>query len=236
VDIDGVGNITDQSLSMIVAVDSSGSMTKNFPEVVEAVSLFAEDLLQTGDQAALIRFSSESEVLVSWSSDPEDIGRGLADVIPDGSTSLHDAIIHALMNLHNQRGRKALVLLTDGWDTSSFASFADTKWFSRSMRVPVFIIVLSAGNASFYAHGYDVTDVKHRHRLSTLARTSGGQAFFRVTLKQLPSIYAKIAGILRSQYVIWYRPDGADSDYRSIEVTVSDPHLKVRTISGYYSR
>jgi len=186
----------------------------------------------------LIHFSSQSEVLVSWSTDPKDIARGLADIIPDGSTSLNDAIIQALMNLHNHRGRKALVVLTDGWDNSSFASFADTRWFARSMRVPLFIIVLSTADPVRYANGFEVVDLKNRHRLDTLARKSGGRAFFRVTLDRLPSIYAEIAEILRSQYVIWYRPDIADDDdrFRSIEVKVADTRLKVRTISGYYPR
>ena len=237
VEIDGVGNSADQPLSMVVAVDSSGSMTERFPEVRQAVSLFAEGLMEPGDEAALIRFSSESEVLVSWSGDPRDIRRGLADVIPHGSTSLYDAIIQALMNLHNQRGRKALVLLTDGSDTSSLASFADTRWFSSSMQVPIFIIVLSTADAYHYAWSSSGKElVEPRYLLDTLARKSGGRSFFRVTLDQLPSIYARIAEILRSQYVIWYRPDIAEGDdrFRSIEVKVADKRLKVRTISGYY--
>ncbi len=238
VEIDGVGNHADQPLSMVVAVDSSGSMTETFPEVRQAVSLFAKNLMQPGDQAALIRFSSESEVLVSWSSDPEDIERGLFDVLPDGSTSLNDAIIQGLMDLHNLRGRKALVVLTDGWDNSSFASFADTMWFSRSMRVPLFIIVLSTTDPFKYTRGFGLVGLKNRHRLDTLARKSGGRFFFRVTLDRLPSIYAEIADVLRSQYVIWYRPDLVEDDdrFRSIKVTVADKRFKVRTISGYYPR
>jgi hypothetical protein len=89
-----------------------------------------------------------------------------------------------------------------------------------------------------YANGFGTLDVETRHKLDTLARKSGGRSFFRVTLDNLPSIYAEIAEILRSQYVIWYRADIADDDdrFHSIKVTVSDRHLKVRTISGYYSR
>jgi hypothetical protein len=53
----------------------------------------------------------------------------------------------------------------------------------------------------------------------------------------LPSVYEEIAGILRSQYVLWYRPETTDrsSEFRSIKVEVTDPKLKVRTISGYHS-
>ncbi len=237
VEIDGGGTVADQPLSLLLAVDTSGSMTGRFPEVRRAVEEFAEDLLEPGDQAALVRFSSDIEILVPWSDDPGDIGRVLGEVDPGGSTSLHDAIIHSLMELHDLRGRKALVVLTDGADTNSFATFADANWFSQSMRVPLFLITLSSGDATRTARSMDIPGVQRRHRMDSLARDSGGRAFFRVTINQLPGVYEKIAGILRSQYVLWYRPQATDtkSEFRSIKVTVDEPGIKVRTISGYYS-
>jgi hypothetical protein len=76
-----------------------------------------------------------------------------------------------------------------------------------------------------------------RHR--SLVRSGGnpgGRAFFRTTVAQLPGVYEEISEILRSQYVIWYRPnsDKAPDKFRSIKVKVDNPKLKVRTISGYY--
>ncbi len=236
IEIDGVGTLEDQPLSLAIAVDSSSSMTAAFAEVRQAVSGFAENLLTRNDRAALIRFASETEVLVSWSNDPKDVGHALAGVIPGGSTSLNDAIIHSLMEIHSLRGRKALVVLTDGADTSSFSRFADTAWFSRSMRIPIFPITLFNGDPSRYARSMDIPQVVNRHRLDSLANKTGGRAFFRITVDQLPAVYEEISDILRSQYVVWYRPNSNnDSDaFRSIKVKVDKPKLKVRTISGYY--
>jgi len=233
IEIDGVGSEGDQPLSLLLAVDSSGSMTENFADVREAVEAFAADLLEPGDRSSLIRFASDIEVLVSWTGDAAEIGRGLGDVVPGGATSLNDAIIHSLMELQSLRGRKAVVVLTDGADTSSFATSADATWFSRTTRVPLFVITLSDGRP----HSMDFGEIRHRHRLTTLAEKSGGRAFFHIPIKKLPVVYEEIAGILRSQYVIWYRPEmtGDSNAFRSIKVEVADPTLEVRTISGYYS-
>ena len=234
--IDGVGTLEDQPLSLVIAVDSSSSMITDFPKIRRAVAGFADGLLAPGDRTALIRFASNSEVLISWSENPEDIRRGLAEVYPRGSTSLNDAIIQSLMQIHGRRGRKAVVLLTDGADTSSFSSFRDTKWLANSMRIPIFVITLAPGDAHRYAKMRDIGDVQDRHRMVSLAKETGGRAFFQITYDHLPSVYNEISEILRSQYVLWYRPDPnkALDTFRSITVRVDKPKLKVRTISGYY--
>lgn len=236
IEIDGVGTTADQPLSLVLAVDESGSMGGAFSTVRQAVTDFAHDLMMPGDQVALIGFSSNSDVLVSWSSNPEDIRRGLDERLPAGRTSLHDAIIQSLMQIRDRRGRKALVLLTDGEDTSSASSFPDTEWFARSMRVPIFIIKLGGKNPQSYARMRDMDDVRDRHRLTSLAKESGGLAFFQILSEKLPEVYGEISELLRSQYVIWYRPDPNKSleSFRSIKVRVNDRKLKVRTISGYY--
>jgi len=235
-EIEGVGTLENQPLSLVIAVDSSKSMTRDFSKIRRAVTGFADDLLTAGDRAALIRFASNSEVLVSWSDNPEDIRRGLAEVYPRGSTSLNDAVIQSLMQIHGRRGRKAVVLLTDGADTSSFSSFSDARWFAGSMRVPIFVITLAPGDPHRYARMRDIQDVQNRHRLVSLAGETGGQAFFQVTNDQLPAVYKKISEVLRSQYVLWYRPDPDKplGTFRTIRVKVDNPKLKVRTISGYY--
>jgi Ca-activated chloride channel family protein len=237
VEIAGFGTAEDEPLSLLLAADSSGSMTDIFPEVRRAVEDFAADLLQPGDRASLIRFATEIEMVVPWSGDPRDIARGIDQVLPGGSTKFHDAIIQSQMELHSFRGRKAVVVLTDGNDTSSFATSADAMWFSQLMRVPLFVITLARGSVAMIARSSDIPQVRHRHQVATLAQRSGGRAFFRVNLKQLPKIYSEIAEILRSQYVIWYQPppESADGEFHTVEVSVADPDLEVRTISGYYS-
>jgi Ca-activated chloride channel family protein len=211
-------------------------MLKSFPAVRQAVTAFSEDVLTARDRASVIRFSSGTEVLVSWSNSPEDIRQSLADVQPMRTTSLNDAVIRALLEIHGRRGRKALVLLTDGEDTSSHSTFSDTAWFAHSMRIPIFSITLRNRDAHRMPKFTDEASVRYRHLLSTLTRETGGKAYFRVTIEKLPEVYAEISDILRAQYVVWFRPQSTkDPDsFRSIEVKLSDPKLKVHTISGYY--
>ncbi len=236
IEIDGVGTQKNQTLSLVIAVDSSESMLQSFSEIRRAVTGFADNILSPGDQAALIRFSSNSEVLVSWSNNPVDIRQGLAEVYPRGATSLNDAVIQSLMQIHGRRGRKAVVLLTDGADTSSLSSFSDTQWFSKSMRVPIFVITLATGDPHRYAKTRDIQDVRDRDRMMTLARETGGRAYFQITTDRLPSVYQEISDILRSQYVLWFRPDPEKpvNRFRRIEVRVNDRKYKVRSASGYY--
>lgn len=243
IEIEGVGTSQDQQLLLVIVVDSSGSMTENFPAVRQAVIGFAEDVLTRGDRAVLIRFSTNTEVLVPWSENMEDIERGLAEVETAGSTSLNDAIIESLMQFHGLRGRKAVVLLTDGEENSSFAGFVDTMWFSHSMRIPIYSIRLFTGNPRHLkasddsaSEGMEVSGVRARQHLETLAKNTGGQTYFRIQIEKLPKVYEEISEILRSQYLLWYRPDPnkASDGFRSITVKVDKPNLKVRTISGYY--
>jgi len=236
VEIAGFGTAADQPLSVLLAVDSSGSMSGIFPQVRKAVEVFCTELLEPGDRAALIRFASEIDTVVSWSSDPSDITEGLDKIVPGGYTILHDAIINSLIELQSLRGRKAVVMLSDGYDTSSFASFSDAMWFSQSMRVPLFIISLRKGDAWRVAKSSDPTQVRNRHQITTLAQKSGGNAYFQIPVTELSSIYSSIAQILRSQYVLWYPPPpSVAGEFNSIEVKVAKPNLKVRTISGYYT-
>jgi hypothetical protein len=72
--------------------------------------------------------------------------------------------------------------------------------------------------------------------LKGLAEETGGEAFFPKTVEELPAVYARIAEILKSQYLLWYQSpsDKPPEQFRTIEVTVSSPEVEVRTISGYY--
>jgi VWFA-related protein len=224
--LEGFGTTGDLPLSLALAVDTSGSMMEEFPRVRRAVSTFAASLMRPGDQATLLTFSWDAKVLVPWSDDPGVIASRLDRVIPEGGTSLHDAVVRSLEQFRGRRGRQALVMLTDGEDTTSRTPWDTTRRFVHTMRIPVFPIGLGVRGLDFSA----------RKTLRRLAEETGSEVFFPKHGSDLPQAYARISELLRSQYLLWYRSssDKADTEFREIRVEIANPDLTVKTIRGYY--
>jgi VWFA-related protein len=224
VDVEGFGTTEDLPMSLALAVDTSGSMAEIFPQVRQAVSGFAENLLEPGDEAVLIRFSWDAEVEVDWTDEARRIAGELDRVVPEGGTSLNDAVVRSLEQFRGRRGRQALVLLTDGEDTTSRTDWRLAERFAHTMRIPVFPIGLGTGR--FAGKGV----------LKSLARQTGGEAFFPKKVDELPAVYDRIAELLRSQYLLWYPSDSSKpvEQFREIRVEVEGDDLEVKTIRGYY--
>ena len=226
VEVEGFGTTEDLPLSLAIAVDTSGSMIEDFPKVRTAVRGFTDELLEEGDEAVLIRFSWDATVQVNWTDNIMALVGNLDTVTPEGGTSLHDAVVRSLEQFRGRRGRQAVVLLTDGEDTTSRTGWQTAERFAHTMRIPIFTIGLGVGKLNFSS----------RKVLNGLATETGGEAFFIKKAEELPAVYSRIAELLRSQYLLWY-PSPSDKppeQFRKIEVTVGDPESDVRTISGYY--
>ena len=124
------------------------------------------------------------------------------------------------------RGRRALIVLSDGDDTASSLGFAETLEYARRSGVSIFTV------------GLDVSklDVKVRRKLSKMAEETGGRAFFIHSASEMVGVYQEIEDELRSQYLVAYSSDQPTSDgqFRLVEVKVRGGKLKARTIRGYY--
>ena len=226
VDVEGFGTTADLPLSLAIAVDTSGSMIENFPKVRRAVRGFTDELLEDGDQAVLIRFSWDAKVQVNWTDNINALVGDLDTVTPEGGTSLHDAVVRSLEQFRGRRGRQAVVLLTDGEDTTSRTDWKVAERFAHTMRIPIFSIGLGVGKLDFSS----------RKTLKSLAAETGGETFFPKQVDELPAVYARIAELLRSQYLLWY-PSPSEKPpekFRKIKVTVDTADTVVNTISGYY--
>lgn len=226
VEVEGFGTTQDLPLSLAIAVDTSGSMIEDFPKVRAAVRGFVDELLEPRDQAVLIRFAWDARVEVAWTDNVQKILGDLSTVQPEGGTSLHDAVVRSLEQFRGRRGRQAVVLLTDGEDTTSRTGWEVAERFAHTMRIPIFSIGLGVGRLDFSS----------RNVLGGLADETGGEAFFPKKVEELPAVYDRIAELLRSQYLLWYTSpsDKPAEDFRKIEVKTVNPEYTVKTISGYY--
>lgn len=224
--VEGFGTTADLPLALGLAVDTSGSMLERWKDVKIAVAEFGRQLLRTGDEAYLLSFSFDATMQVPWTDAKQAIVDALDRLRPEGGTSLHDAVVHALEAFRGRQGRKALVLLTDGDDTTSRTGWDVALRYARTARVPVFPIGLRISKLDFFLRG----------RLKELAEVTGGQAFFPGEAGELRGVYEDISRQLRSQYLVAYvSPSTLGVDhFRTVSVKVARPGLTVRTIAGYF--
>jgi Ca-activated chloride channel family protein len=209
-------------ISVGVLLDHSGSMEKRMEGAKSAAVEFFKRIIKKNDRAFIAAFASDPARNTPFVSE---IGTLEAQVnaIPDagGGTALYDAIITGLYRFRNVQGRKALVIITDGEDTTSRLAYEEMLTYARSSRVPLYFIGI----------GHSGGDGK----MKSLAAETGGVAYFVRNVDQLGATYKALEQELRSQYLLSYHTESSkkDTDYRTIEVKVDQPNARVRTIRGF---
>ena len=127
-------------LRLAVALDVSGSMADKVEEVVDALEHFV-DLLEPADEVLVLTFADEVRVVQDFTADRRRVRRVLTSIFPQGGTALHDAVIEVIrLVAPAPEESKAVVLITDGSDTASQASFDDAREAARRAEVPVYSI------------------------------------------------------------------------------------------------
>lgn len=209
-----------------LAIDTSGSMENTLPEVQKVVLGFVKNLLRPKDRAFVIAFSDRPALLAPFTADFGSLERALVTLRAERETALWDAVIYGVFQFSGVRGRKALVVLTDGEDTASRAPFERALDFAQRSGVTVYTIAI----------GVPLTAVKARSQLSRLAKATGGEAFFLPVPPNLGPVYSQIERELRSQYLLAYSSatDAPAGTFRQVTVKVKKPGLTVRTSAGYF--
>jgi Ca-activated chloride channel homolog len=227
-------------VSMGLVIDTSGSMRAKLYTVAEA----AQDLIRRmrpDDEAFLVQFKTEAELLQEFTSDRRALEDALRDLYLGGGTALLDAIIatadHAQQK--GRRRRKALVVITDGLEKNSSAKEKEVKEAMKEDEVQLYLVGFVDEDESFRLFGSPAKRAKDL--LTRLAEDSGGRAFFPTDARETPAIAAQIAKDLRAQYVISYYPNNErhDGSFRTVRVALShedNRNLVVRTRQGYYAR
>jgi Ca-activated chloride channel family protein len=212
-------------LSVGLAIDTSASMQPRMSQAQKAASQFFTNVMRKGDRAFLVSFDSQPLLIQRWSPRLSDVNAGLAKLRAEESTSLYDAIVYSLYNFLGVKGQRALVLVTDGKDTSSKFSWDQAVEYARRAAVPIYAIGI----------GIRSTEVDTRFKLSKFCSETGGNAYYIDEATQLGRIYDDIQNELRSQYILgFYPPEGVKpgSKWRTVDVQVSEG--KAKTIRGYY--
>ena len=212
----------------VVLLDSSGSMEARFSLARSAAIRFL-DGLRPEDVAAVYRFDSKVERVQEFSG-----GRDLAPIAyairAKGMTTLNDAIVEAsktLVALSEQR--KAIVILSDGMDTSSRASSAKALESALAVGASIYAVDMSSMEIAGSKKNQSAVSLKE------FAEKTGGRFIATPGGPALRDAFTGIAEELGHQYTISYRPVNTkrDGKWRTLEAKVSREDLTVRTRKGY---
>ena len=210
-----------------ILLDTSSSMLEILPEATRAALAFFREVITPKDRAAVITFSERAQLTAPFSSNHEVLAGGLAAATAEGETALWDAVVFGVHYFSGLRGKRALVLLSDGLDTRSKYGFEEALEFARRSGVAFYIIALNTPQR----------EIEARSRVQRLASETGGRVFFLDRAAGMEKIYSEIEEELRSQYLLAYQSaqasDRNGGKYRTIEVKVARPGLEARTIRGY---
>jgi Ca-activated chloride channel family protein len=190
------------------------------------------------DELALVGFDHEYHEWVPRTRDHARILAGFDALAHFGSTALHDALDRAARELTKTDGRRAIVVLTDGVDTSSRATADQVIERSRALDVPIYAVsVLSPlddpASERFAGRERPSLPTAGSAVLARHAALSGGAGFVVSDFGALRSAMQTIAGELKHQYILGYDPPAGPARFRRIEVRTTRKGVVVRTRSGY---
>ncbi len=209
-----------------IVIDTSGSMQRTLPVVQRVVMGFLRQLLRPRDRAFIEAFSDRPDLLAPFTADFDTLENALLALYADRSTALYDATIMGLFQFSGVRGRKAMVVLTDGEDTVSKYTYPAVKDYALRAGVTIYAIGINL----------PATKIKTRYHLKRMAEITGGRAFFLSGKNDLSSIYQQIDEEIRTQYLLAYTSSSTlpAEELREIKVEVDRKGVEVKTISGYY--
>jgi VWFA-related protein len=225
-------------VSVALLLDTSSSMIGGgIQSAQDGATRLVHSLLRGRDRAMILGFNERLYLYSDFTTDVPALERAIATTYPDGSTALFDAVVEALRKVNTQRGKRALVVLSDGLDTHSNFDFADVLEYARQSNVLIYTIGLQLmhdATALGDASGAVRDSVEN---LRALADATGGAAYFPLSLDELSDVYEQIADELTSQYAISYYPTNQqwDGRWRRVEVLLpGHPNVRIQARPGYY--
>lgn len=253
----------DLPLSIAILIDTSASEERTLPDEKIAARAFLENVLRPNkDEAAILSFTGETTLEQGFSGNLERLRRAIdrVEFIPPsgyigggvvvngtppisgtnqvlaGSTAIWDAIwatSEELIGTSAEHTRRAIILLTDGVDTSSRLKMQDA--IERAQKADALIYAIGIGDR--YTFNVNEGDLKK------IAEKTGGRAYFPRHERDLNDAFAQIQRDLREQYLVAYSPSNKarDGSYRKIEIQVINPaqrqrDLKLNYRSGYFAK
>ncbi len=212
-------------LSVVLVLDTSGSMNESLHFLQEAVLSFVYKLEEV-DTALVVSFNESVKGSAEFSGDTDRLERFVEGLQAWGGTSLYDAIHYSLERIRNQPGRKAIIVFSDGADTTSTLEDRQVVEFARAVEATVYSIGFKGSGPFGTPRGF----------LRKIATETGGQYFAPDKVGELVKVFNEISEELKNHYLLAYTPKRpSDGTWRSIELRVNRPGTEVRVRKGYFA-
>jgi Ca-activated chloride channel family protein len=218
--------VEDLPLTVGIAIDSSGSMDTELPQAQQAAMEFLDNVITLRDRVFALSFSGQPVLLVPPTDDLSAVRSSLASLRSTGMTTLHDAVVTSLYYFRGVRGRRALIILSDGEDTASHVPYANALEYAQRAGVVIYTIGLNIGALQTGIRG----------KLKEMSEQTGGRSFFIHGAEEMRGIYKQIEEELRSQYLLTFssnKRNAKEGEYRKIEIKLKGG-FKARTLKGYF--
>ena len=226
-----------QPIALAILLDTSNSMEDKLATAQEAAIGFVRRM-QKNDVIEVIDFNSQVRIPQEFTNDVTALERAIRQTKVNGSTSLYNALYVSLKGLKDERAknseeirRQAIVVLSDGDDTSSVIEYEDVLELAKRSETAIYAIGLrqqESGRGKFREAEFV---------LRQLSQETGGRVFFPTSTAELPKIYEQISEELASQYAMAYSSKNPmrNGAWRRIDVRVNKPGLTARSRRGYYA-
>ena len=231
-------NKTNLPVALALLLDTSASMDSKLPTAQEAAIGFARRL-RTQDLAEVIDFDNRVSVLQNFTNSAQELETAIRRTSAGGSTALYNAVYIALKDLKkvvaknvDEIRRQAIVVLSDGEDTSSLLPFEEVLDLAKRSETAIYTIGLrdnEAGNGSKLFKEAEFV-------LRQMSQQTGARSFFPNQLTDLNAVYGQISDELSSQYTVGYTSKNPrrDGSWRRVVVQVGRAGMATRTKQGYF--
>lgn len=225
---------TEQPLSIALMIDTSASTGIELRYETESVNRFLRALLKEGnpqDAVELYSFNYDTALLTAFTRHLELLERKLKGIKSEGGTSLYDALSFAGESLEGREGRRVIVVVTDGGDTTSGKNFhqaLEAAQMADAVIYPVLVVPITNDPGR---------NIGGEHALALLAQGTGGRVFQPTLGDALDQAFTDLLHDLRTQYLLGYYPKNVPPTkerFHRLEVKLRRPDLRVLARSGYY--
>jgi len=221
---------TNLPLTIAMCVDTSSSVKLKLKFEKTAALDFLYTVMKPSDRALLAEFDTGVTLLHDFTSNPNDLVKEIKRLKAGGGTSLYDAIFLVIeQKLLYEKGRKTMIILSDGADLTSVNSFEDALRMAQYSEAALYAVSTTRFGANI--------DHEGDNALKQLAESTGGRVFFPYSTTELSKSFTKIEQELRSQYNLTYTPRNTrkDGTFRTIKLEVDHGGVKIRHRKGYYA-
>jgi Ca-activated chloride channel homolog len=208
-------------------VDASASMA-NRMEFVQRTAGTLAGYMTARDRMVIAPFAAAMGTLTGPTDDRDTIIQSIRAIHPGGGTAILDSLVHVSKALAAAEGRRAIVLITDGYDEHSSTSFDDALAAVKSVGATVYVVGIG---------GVAGISLKGERLLRQLAVETGGRFFFPSRDEQLAEVHDVLTRDVQNRYLVTYTPQNqqADGSWRVVTVRTTNPEHVVRTRPGYFA-